>query len=1315
MRWNHWFLTGLLSASGVVPLAMAQKAIPIQYPTHMDAIQVLTKLPMKEKGSFSVPCLKNGQEFNFTIRFQDRGYLELVTGNAKVAVSTLGVEGFRTQFYPNKQENKGPRMDHNLRGVLQKSFAWDDTLAAWSSYYQYSKPELSNRSLRGRVTSSNGVYHLYFNGFYLGSTAPESMEFQFRNADMLTGSMSDSPDAKNYTTLDVSPKFNAKIGFKRNSFPRERLVQVDGVPFFLPEEEPFGNVLDLSHSWTRFCNIRSEGNEFGGRWGGVWTGATASQNNPTRFQFRVPREEYDALYVLAATQKNIPDALNTFTVQFYRPGAGYPVEFQSPAVPQINQRGDGKYLEVDGKSLSLVKIPLDAGALKDFADLPYLEFELTKKVYDYQCYPDPFYYSRLGGGLPSGVKIFAMTLGKAPVKVEFSPDQFANVWNLPEQVSYTVKMENRSEKEKKLTLKLDTESWSKEETTSQSKVVKLAPGATETIAFRIPVKLFGHHSVNLSVSGDAVYEQKRAFAYLRPRAPKDLKFDYPGTLYGFWNWNGGHYTINGSNMMDVMGRCGMNASGFNPQENEGSRKWKIRNYFAGDIHPTHDLSKELEKKKEQSLKNQQAENKRNGKAADYVPPANPLDMPCLFGFGSEPYFGVYTAGSLPQYYGEEDLDPYATKEDKIVAGAKLSSNYGDAWERLRNGLKKNLAVLKQLHPDYKVMVPWGDPNFATPFLRDPELEPQIDGILYDTGLFDRLPEMQMHQTAIHRLWQFRQEWMRFSKRKPLMVSIEGPAFAGIVPGGPFDGKTQANLIVRSSLLLSAHGMTRQFAVNAASESTDYWGEQHYGGGLIGRYATLNPRESYSAVSTLTRHIGPTQFLRAETFPQKDVYCATFENVTDSPGTRLSVFWMVRGTRQVSFDQPVEVFDLMDNPMKKDMAGAYTISGSPVFVYGLPKEGMEKQVHFSEPYHTDSQNGQFVKLLSNPAKDQWTQVSEDDSDYTLMMPDFIRRFPAQMTVESVEIPSERGGKGLGITLPKQEKNRMIMPHFTTLRPKAKIEIPGTAKSLNFQVKGVADWGRIVLVLRDAAGKKWISVGAKNEWNCDDTQSRSVLNFEGWRLLKIDLPGNLPWDGFRLKGSASWSAVSGSSDTVVYPLALDKIMVERREQWIQVNDMVSIPPEPVILGDLFAEYENAEQMGKNAVRLANTVMPAPNGKYTEPNPVAEAAKRAEECKNPLPAPSIDRLEEPIKYNDGTHGLFHFALIPDATEYDLYIAKHPDGRGAILLGRNLKKSPSEVGGFKADTEFYAFLVARGKDRRISPPSKPFRFSMKKNFGNL
>jgi hypothetical protein len=94
--------------------------------------------------------------------------------------------------------------------------------------------------------------------------------------------------------------------------------------------------------------------------------------------------------------------------------------------------------------------------------------------------------------------------------------------------------------------------------------------------------------------------------------------------------------------------------------------------------------------------------------------------------------------------------------------------------------------------------------------------------------------------------------------------------------------------------------------------------------------------------------------------------------------------------------------------------------------------------------------------------------------------------------------------------------------------------------------------------------------------------------------------------------------------------------------------------------------------------------------------------------LPAARILSVDQPREWQDGKRGVFRFEMPEGAVAYDIYVAPRSDGRGALLLGRNLKESGAVVAGFLPDQDFHAFLVYRNAKGEASVPSEPFTFRL-------
>ncbi|MHB0935280.1 MAG: hypothetical protein ACYC6A_02720 [Armatimonadota bacterium] len=702
---------------------------------------------------------------------------------------------------------------------------------------------------------------------------------------------------------------------------------------------------------------------------------------------------------------------------------------------------------------------------------------------------------------------------------------------------------------------------------------------------------------------------------------------------------------------------------------------------------------------------------------------SPSDQPEQLTFFAEPHLGVITTGTPPDYYGED----YELTEHEM---ANLR-RYERAFVIGAGAIKKNW-------PEVKCLLPWGDPMFPVYFLRkSPEVRKLIDGTGVDISVFERLAENQLHQISIHRLYVTREEF-RKAGITPTLAMYEGP-FCSTRPGA-LTLEENADNWVRLDLLLYAHGVDRLLG-GWGHEVSSYWGEQHYGGGIIDQQPLNTPKPAYAALATMTRHINRKNLKKWLPTGSLSVYALKFEHYRT--GAQTYVFWTIRGKRPITVSVPegravVTHYDQMDNATTlpvRDGEVTFTIDSSPCFVVGLYGD---TKITLGEPDHSDAApapanmktppapqswatSGQPIMSaadrrptprvstrLANPGDGTWTLSPAEDTTYANSSYLMVARFPGNMSVKPVEAPAAQGRRALAVTLGKQAKERKVMPYYTTIAPAKPVAIPGKASHLGLWVRGASDWGRVVYSLRDAEGERWISVGTKDDWNCDDIYSWSYFNFDGWRYLRFELPANSPYDHYREMGSTWWGHYGKGDGLVTLPLSLEKIIVERRTHAMYVNDPQPTRPDDVLLGDLYAEYERPQDRTPEALRLAKLSMPVPAGIPDLDNPITPLQAAG------VGAPATGlKITLPDQEADGTRCYVHFDTVPGAQSYDMWISPYADGRGAFKLGSAWKAPGALITGLRQDTDFYVFVVYLDKDGKPSKPSQPLKIHLKDVFG--
>ena len=1083
--------------------------------------------------------------------------------------------------------------------------------------------------------------------------------------------------------------------------PDDTLVQVRGAPFLFSGPDKRGNDhIDVGASWLQTGSLEAPNWPQQGGVGGRWIGAL--YENPSRLKFSVPNARYKALHLIAAADDG-PESVPVITALFYRPAAGHPVGFAGDVPLFSASSADTRALPVRLESgrkgrLYHVTIPLNPDLLGLFADLPVLEFELTKKTQLFRAYPDPMFYSVHGAGLPSSAHVFAMTLEKPELEVEFEPDAYAHVWVAPASPRYTVWLRNRSGVARAITLALAVTAADGAGTTAPPTKVIVPPGGSKTASFAVLPARYGFNTAVLTVIGDGMTNKlERNLAWLQRDTRQRGKWrEGQGPCFGFWNWRGGHLTPPAERQTYLMALAGCESesgsfAAAGEDEQKTAEQFGMVTYKAfggGDHWITGALVNELASMPEAAaLSNMVAKLRKNESKA------SAFHKPAYISFFPEPGLGAWDGGNWPDYWGEA---PYSLSEAQ-------EKRY-KAYER---AFVLGAAEVKKIWPDVKRLMPHGDPMFPLLFLRrSAAVRGLIDGMAVDIAGFERLPEQQLHQVSMHRLYYTRREFAKAGISNAVFPNYEGP----IVPSKPgaVPPAEAADLNVRNALIQLAYGVNPLLGAWPMAECANYWGEQHYGAGLCHRLPRIMPERSYAAVATLTRHLNRRNFTRWLPTGSLSVYALEFRHY--ETGAPLHVLWTIRGRRDVMINLPsgasLRVFDQMDNKTivrETNGVAAVTISPSPCFIYGV--SGDMEIAALGKPDHSDAVPAKGGIHLTSLGSGKWEVSNEEDHAYASNHFYHIRRTPALMSAKLVPAPENCAARGqaLAVAIGQQSFERGLMPFYTTLVPQRPVSIPGKASHLGLWVRASSDWGRVVYSLRDARGERWISVGKKNEWNGDDVHSWSYFCFDGWRYLRFELPANSPWDAYRENGSTWWGAVPGGDGIVDLPLTLEKIIVERRTRVMHVNDPQPANTDDVLLGDLYAEYAAPADASSEALRLSRLRMPVPSDAPELGNPI-EALMQTGTAN----ATTLTYVDMPAHEFDGTRCHVFFEEIKGVKTYDIWASPYIDGRGAVQLGKDWPGPGRLVQGLRPDTDFYLFVVCFWADGRHSKPSAPLKINL-------
>jgi hypothetical protein len=963
--------------------------------------------------------------------------------------------------------------------------------------------------------------------------------------------------------------FIGGAGVVQPAFPKDEAVTVGGVPFLASGVNPEGtDHIDVGRSLYRQANLAGYMPSYEHRWIG------SARRDPRRIQLRIPNGQYDTLYLLAAASGE-PAHVPLVTAQFYRPSAGFAENFESEvplAIPAFTMPSLPVALP-GGKrvNLWLVKVPLDPGRLSAFSDMDIVELELTKKVHQFRSYPDPFIYGWHQGGPPSSVHIFGLTLGEAPVGFKLTPDRFGHVWTAPALPAYTATLQNSGGNQAgKLTL--IARSHDGTDTSKQQLPVQLGKGETK-VNFSVPVKLNGYHDLTatLEVAGRS-WTEKRSFVRLAPDTRATRWTQGKGALFGYWSYHGGHHTPKAAHHVELMTAAGARTSIGYIDHPLVKKHWAPVSAGAWEVSPQPWADAEPPDAKKYA-----AYQKEIAGVFAKARAALPAEFrPDHVYFFPEPHISQrLTEGNLPTYWNE--VEPTLTPQEK----KQLRTDFVTA--------KAAAEAVRANFPGLKVLVPWGDPLFVPPLLRAGFPKQLIDGSGLDIPGFERLPEMQLHHIALHRLYTLRKEFEKAGIPGPQLQYCEG-IFVPTEPGA-VTPREQMDIYNRWALVSMAHGVNRFYSGWFAFDCGNYYGSEHYGGcGIQRRIPYCDPKPAYAAYATMTDKLDQANFAGWLRTGSLSTYCLHFKG----PKGNVYVLWTLRGQRPVTLTlaahKDVFVTDAMNNSTVYSWQDpkrlSVTIPTGPSVVYVTGVEVVSAMV--GEPDHGDASPARDARLVADLGDGSWKYSNQRDQVYEKGHYS-VMRYPGKFNAE-VAAGGAAPEKVLRSRLEKQDKEHPLMPWYNILVPAKPIPLPGAPSHLGLWVRGASDWGRVIYVLRDATGEKWTSIGTQDEYNCDDLHSWSAFCFDGWRYLRFELPGHAGYDSFRKHGTTWWRS-DGGDGIVDLPLSLEAIIVEQRTNVLYVNDVQPAASDTVHFGKMYVEYAGPDDATAEAVRVSRLRMPAP----------------------------------------------------------------------------------------------------------------------------
>jgi hypothetical protein len=901
--------------------------------------------------------------------------------------------------------------------------------------------------------------------------------------------------------------------------------------------------------------------------------------DPARALVRVPVGDYKAIWLLAATD-NDSKLGDLMTLQLGAIEGSGPVSWHhvTVQVPRANAPNAASVAGVSATvptaagNVFVIRVPFARAIAQDFRQFRTLWLEFTKELRTAINLPDPNRFCLRPAGIPSGVRIHAVTLERAPMQMEMTASEPGNVFNEPQTPTFHLKMTNVLS-DHYIPYSIETVATADDGTV----VRQVLPEAFRTgawvygnpinrVTVRVPVPKRGQYRLNLTVlarGNDVVSTRETTFALLAP----DTRKHRAESPFGCWDFGGGHGSAGDVELRgSLLVKAGLR-HGLSDVREAVRRKYGVLTW--GDEPHLRNLTADLK-----------AIQERTKEDPEVLPPARFL------------------------IFHEHGISgTHVTRTPDLFTGKKyrLSADEEKTFKGLREQAAANIPAIRAAFPKAEIYFGNTTPHLLEEFLRQGWPIKDLPTVSNESGCYMRLPETQPPDFVSDNscLWMLRKIADHHgAKDAPLRQCLE-MCYPCTNPGNLTE-MTQAAYLVRHCMnsLAWKIPVIRPLVLSDAGNS--YYFSNWGAAGLCHAWPNLGPKPSYVAYAVLTQMIDGATFSRFLPVDSTAIYAAEFKK---KDGAFVTCLWTVRGTRPVTLQVPGAVKLTLTNLMGRESDVAVKSNEATIDVSERPcyisTPGPIAGIKLGEPVHETRPGEKSFVISSLDKLEDWTIQNGRDVELETY------NFLSPRRQGNFEYRTVAGGDGKNLLEVKPKlpvAGSEYLQMYSALALKKPVEINGEPTQIGILVQGNGGWGRIVFELEDAKGQRWISIGAEqagtppswlaewlskeefarlnpksmnlSDWNSDDAWGRSSINFDGWRLVRFPLPGQYPGEGYHWPMNSQWRF---SGDGVVhYPLKFKRLVVTMPEKILYGTQYAPPRHYDIRLRDLVAMYEPVDKV-------------------------------------------------------------------------------------------------------------------------------------------
>ncbi len=998
----------------------------------------------------------------------------------------------------------------------------------------------------------------WIDGYFVADLAPEApvsgpLSLRLSTGDrLLSARISPLPsDAMRFETLDLAALANGR-GLRLKSTPG--LLTLDGTPFLPVDDAAGADHLDLRPAgWIDQARDPSS-------YYSAYDAGPPILFDERMPMLRVPKADYVAMHLLAVADDN-SETVPRFTLRAGRYSAGMGQVFQRDFIAEVPRAGtpDAAIEAEGGRALYHVRLPLSLAFAQD-VEADWIDMELTRDVRLAVRRPDPNRFQSRPIGLPSGVRIAAITLERSPLQMTVTSGETGHAFNEPQVPTFEVSLRNISAADQAFALEGTATTKSGEAVEARRKGTVPA-GQSASVSLEFPI---GRGYADLAITlrdaaGEPLLTRRTALALLPPLESRKFRHLSP---FGTWDFAGGHFT---SNDPDVVGplyvkmgmRFGMFGFPIESLERYGIWYGNEANVHAG----LEGMKRRIE-----------------GRADRMLPYAQVFHETSISGPHSS---------RVPDLF--HDRPPYELNEAEL-------KRFETMWEQATDYVD----AAREAYPHLHMRFGNGPIAVREEFYRRGLPSDKFDSAGNESGVFGRMPEAQPPDIVAMNaaIWMDRQLLDRYGHtNKPVTLGYE-VIYPSTNPGN-LSYDTQADYMVRHALHALAWGMEhiRPGAISDMGNSYRFsnWGSS----GFTRHRPDQSVKPSFVAFATMTWALDGATFVRVHDTGSLSAYALEFDG--PEGGDKRYAMWTVRGRRPLTlkFDgRPEALTEIDDQARVRDLPAndSATVLLSPSPRYLVVRGGNFAGFALGASDHSGDlpAEGRMHPVVDLGQTDAWGTVPDANSMLEHYNNKTAPRRKGDFLFEPVA-GFEGRNQVLRVTPRPIGHGKDTMPMYAERVHPEGFALPGEPTELGVWVNGNSGWGRVIFSLTDASGQVWTQIGAAEtgdvspwlrdwmpeelidsmrmagmeDWNTNDIFGDSRINFDGWRMLRVPLPGQYPGEEgrqYHWPRSSQWHC--DGDGQVHYPLRLNRVIVELNARTLHADRFVPPSRPEIYLGPVVA---------------------------------------------------------------------------------------------------------------------------------------------------